>query len=207
MTLFSSAWHDSTTRGADPGAGEEVTLAARAVRGEPGAFGQLYQHHVDGIFNYVLFQVRDEALAEDLTQDVFVSALRHVRELQAPDRFRAWLMAIAHRRVLNHWRDSAIRPVPADRLNASEDAPEAQFGTIDDDLEAVAAHLDGSVVLAATTDLTDLQRQVIALRFVAGLSLAETAEAMDRSVNAVKNLQHHALAALRRRLGPAVGVP
>ena len=53
---------------------------------------------------------------------------------------------------------------------------------------------------AAAAELTELQQQVIALRFAAGLSIAETAQVMDRSENAVKNLQHKAIAALRRRL-------
>jgi len=200
---------DTAVGEAEPGVGVEAALAARAVSGEPGAFGQLYQRHVDGVYSYCLFQVHDPALAEDLTHDVFVSALRHVAELQAPERFRAWLIAIAHRRVLNHWRDSAVRPLPAEVLGAADDADEAGplVAVADADLENVAARLDAAAVLAAATGLTDLQRQVIALRFVAGLSLGETAEAMDRSVNAVKNLQHHALTALRRRLGPAVGMP
>ncbi len=72
-------------------------------------------------------------------------------------------------------------------------------------MEAAEASLDRGHIMAATARLTDLQQQVIALRFSAGLSIRETAEVMQRSEGAIKNLQHHALRALRRELGPAEG--
>jgi RNA polymerase sigma-70 factor (ECF subfamily) len=209
VTILDATWADrSAADGSDGGPTADFVLAVRAIRGEPGAFGQLYQQHVDGVYHYVRFRVRDDALAEDLTHDVFVSALRHIGELKAPERFRAWLLTIAHNRVLNHWRDAAIRPLPAARL--PEDSPEEAGPTVaveDEGFDAVASKLDAARVLVAAEQLTALQQQVVALRFVAGLSLAETAESMDRSVNAVKNLQHHALAALRQHLGYPTGVP
>ena len=60
--------------------------------------------------------------------------------------------------------------------------------------------IDAGQVERAVAHLTELQRQVVALRFGAGLSLTETAEILRRSENAIKNLQHNALVALRRRL-------
>lgn len=207
--ILDSTWAQPVT--GDPAASAqavEAGLAARAVRGEAGAFGQLYQQHLDGVYRFVHFRVRDEALAEDLTQDVFLSALRHVGELKAPERFRSWLLTIAHNRVANHWRDAALRPLPANRLpdNAAE-AAGPTLATDEGGYEAVALRLDAATVLSATERLTELQQQVVALRFVAGLSLAETAQAMGRSVNAVKNLQHHAVASLRRNLDPPAGAP
>jgi RNA polymerase sigma-70 factor, ECF subfamily len=183
----------------------ETGLVARAVRGEAGAFGRLYQAHVQTVYDYVHFRVRDSATAEDLTQDVFMSAFHSVGSLRDLDRFRGWLLRIAHNRVANHWRDRA-RDVGLDagsgeECGSGEDAGPGSSALPDRSacpLEAVETRLTADAVLAASEHLTDLQRQVIALRFVAGLSVAETGEAMGRSENAVKNLQHHALAALRR---------
>lgn len=186
--------------------GEEGLLVAQAVRGEHGAFGQLYQRHLDEVYRYVYFRVRDAALAEDLTQDIFLNALGHIQDLRHHDRFRSWLLRIAEHRVISHWRHAAARPRLADttpeelidaqllRTGNHQDGAADAFG-------AVEARLDAGAVLAAAAQLTALQQQVIALRFVAGLSLSETADAMDRSVDAVKNLQFHAAAALRRRCG------
>ena len=179
-------------------------LVELAVRGEPGAFGQLYQRHVDGVYNYVCFRVRDEALAEDLTQDVFVSALKGIGGLRERHKFGHWLLRIAHNRVLNHWRAETARPEEpgwmastpgGDRGRASTQA--LMDSRASEEMERRLAVDD---VMTASARLTDLQQQVIALRFVSGLSVAETADAMGRSVGAVKNLQHHALAALRRQL-------
>lgn len=180
-------------------AAAESGLVARAVRGEAGAFGRLYQAHVQTVYNYVHFRVRDAATAEDLTQDVFTSAFHGVASLRDRDRFRGWLLRIAHNRVANHWRDR-VGDVGLD-AECGEDAGPASSEMPDRSacpLEAVETRLTADAVLRACGRLTDLQQQVIALRFVVGLSVAETAEVMGRSENAVKNLQHHALAALRR---------
>jgi RNA polymerase sigma-70 factor (ECF subfamily) len=186
----------------------ERRCVLRAMRGEPGAFGLLYQRHVDAVYNYVHFRVRDEATAEDLTQDVFTSAFKGMAQLKAEDKFKHWLLRIAHNRVLNHWRAQSVGPerstLPLDDDGAAAwpGPPEAALA---DDGQMAAAEIRLAVgdVLAALDRLTDLQQQVIALRFVAGLSVAETAAVMERSNGAVKNLQHHALAALRRAaLGP-----
>ncbi len=177
----------------------EHQLVRRAVHGEEGAFGQLYERHVEGVFNYVYFRVREEALAEDLTQDVFVRAFRGISGLRSQERFVAWLMRIAHNRVLNHWRDQSARPLP-DALSAGGEPGAVAANTTPDPIEDLETRLTADAVLAATGELTDLQQQVIALRFVKGLSVAETAAIMQRSQSAVKNLQHHALVALRRQL-------
>ncbi len=211
-------WHETTVSargGREDGhpmsagtGGADALWVAQALRGDAQAFGRLYEAHADGVYHFVLFRVQDEALAEDLTHDVWLKALDHIGDLSAPEKVRSWLLSIAHRTVLNHWRGQASRPLPAERLVTGYVDAKAESVAVDDEsLAAVADRLDAAVVLAAADMLTDLQRQVIGLRFVAGLSLAETAEAMDRSVTAVKNLQHHALAALRRELDTVAGEP
>lgn len=186
----------------------DATLVTRAIGGDADAFGQLYEQHADGVYHFVHFRVQDPALAEDLTHDVWVRALDHIGQLDAPERLRSWLLTIAHRTVLNHWRGQSSRPLPADRRADTDVAGEAVAPAVEDaDLAAVGDRLDAARVLEAAARLTDLQRQAIALRFVAGFSLAETAAAMDRSIPAVKNLQHHALAALRRHLDFPAGEP
>jgi RNA polymerase sigma-70 factor (ECF subfamily) len=174
--------------------GLEQQLVERAVRGEHGAFSRLYQHHVDDVFNYVMFRVRDQGVAEDLTQDVFVNALGAISNLRETWRFRNWLLRIAHNRVANHWRSAGRAP------SSVELEPDHEVALEESEKEVTETRLSAEEVLSASAKLTELQQQVIALRFVAGLSVAETAEAMDRSVGAVKNLQHNALASLRKRL-------
>lgn len=175
----------------------------RAARGDQAAFGQLYERHVDAVFAYVQYRVRDTGVAEDLTQDIFLSVMRAMPGFRWQGSFAPWLMRCAHNRVVNHWRSLGRR---APELAMDETNAEGQpVFELAGDVGAWQESLDGidaGRVERAVACLTDLQRQVVALRFGAGLSLIETAQALSRSENAVKNLQHNALIALRRRLGP-----
>lgn len=179
------------------------TPAERAVRGEPGAFAELYDRHVDRVYRFATFRLGDSDLAADVTHDVFVAALRSVRELRDPGRFELWLMRIAHRRVLNEWRRRARQPDAASLDDGwTDDAgagsgEERQLALAEDPHEGWDRRMDLSDLVAGATRLSDAQRQVLALRFVAGLSLEETAAVVERSEDAVKKLQRRALRALR----------
>lgn len=179
----------------------EQHLVARAVRGERGAFGTLYQRHVERVFHFVVFRVRDVSVAEDLTQEIFVNALRGIGTLDHPERFAPWLVAIARNRVRNHWRTVSRGP----EVVEPEDTDDPFAGVADEDpFAAVEARAAAEDLLAGAARLSDLQHEVLSLRFVAGLSVAETAFLLERTENAIKNLQHHALANLRRHVA-AVG--
>ncbi len=172
-------------------------LAAQG--GDRRAFDRLFREHLPLVFRSVLFQVRQRQLAEDICQEVFLQAYRHLSDLRDPDRIKVWLLRIAQNRIRNHWRDQARRPAPppAREVFEASEVPDPAA-----DPRARAEQLIFSQqVLAGLERLTVLQRQVITLRFISGLSAAETGAILDRSENAVHNLQHHGLAALRRHLG------
>jgi len=178
----------------------EQLLVQRAIAGDREAFGSLYERSVDDVYSYVKLRVRDGLLAEDLTQDVFLRALRALDTFEWRGSLLPWLIRIAHNRIANHWRtvgrSPRLLPLPDDDPTPAQPEladPQANFAH---DLALMPRDFEQHVAR-----LTELQREVIALRFGAGLSLAETADLMGRTTNAVKNLQHNALAALRRRLG------
>lgn len=176
----------------------EAATVARAARGDAAAFGELYVAHLDAVYHHVLFRVRDPEAAAEISQEVFVKAFRALTTLRRHERFRAWLLRIAHNAALNYRRreaDAVVAVEVLDRQPSAEAAPEDLAGRA----------LDLERVTAAAAGLTELQRQVIALRFISGLTVAETASILGRQPNAVHNLQHHALAALRRRLAAPEG--
>jgi RNA polymerase sigma-70 factor (ECF subfamily) len=192
-----------------PGAPDEGALVERAQRGDSAAFGELYQRHVERVYSYIVFRVQDTETAQDLTSEVFLSALRAVASFTYRGAVSPWLMSIARNAVVDHWRRRGRRP--EEPLSSFEvDLEEEEEGLVerlalrteylapDDRAELV---LTRERIAGAATHLTDLQQQVLALRFSAGMSVKESAQAMGRSEGAVKNLQHHALRALKKHLG------
>lgn len=170
---------------------DEQELVRRAQQRDGEAFTELYRRHVDAIFRYVLLRVGDEAIAEDLTSEVFVRALEAIagyEERGAP--FAAWLYRIANARVIDHWRQ-------AQRAHVSLDAEAANIL-----VELPAGDVMTYKQLAeALRHLTSEQQEVIILKFVEGYRAAEIARLTGRSEGAVKSLQHRALVSLARLIG------
>ncbi len=180
---------------------EEVVTRAQA--GEQAAFGCLYEMYYDQIYRYVSFKCGSAVEAEDLTGEVFLKMLESIDKFEFRGfPFTSWLYRIAHNVVVDNFRRKGRRPtVPLD------DAMRVT-GTGEGEMEA-RAQISWSMdeVVSAMDGLTDLQREVITLRFAAGLSVAETAKAVGRKENAVKALQHAGIKKLRRMLVPPEPAP
>lgn len=176
-------------------------LVERAAKGDGDAFGQLYDRYVDDVYHYFRVRVGEVDLAEDLTQDVFMSVYRAMPGFQWQGHFSHWLLRCAHNLMVTHWRVWNRRPEPAPLPeDQGDEAPWAELVADDEDLRAADWHLDADKVLQVMDHLTNLQREVIALRFGLGLSVAETAETMGKTISSIKNLQLGAIAAFRRQL-------
>ena len=168
-------------------------LVRDAQKGDLSAFAALYDNYFDRVYRYVVARVGNAHEAEELTQDVFLKVMQALPSFRfrGPP-FAAWLFRVAHNVVVDRVRrrKASGEAVPLD------DAGDIPHGG---SVEATAMQaLDVQELHRALERVTDLQRQVVLLRFIAGLSLAETAAAMHRNENAVKALQHSALNALRR---------
>ena len=125
---------------------------------------------------------------EDILGEVFLQVARDMGSFRGDDAaLRRWVFAIAHNRLLDARRRAARRPVVADRV-----VPDSAVAPATD-------RLDPELV-QALSDLTPDQREVIVLRFVADLSLADVARITRRRVGAVKALQHRAMETLSIRL-------
>jgi RNA polymerase sigma-70 factor (ECF subfamily) len=181
-------------------AAEVQRLIERSQRGDRKAFGELYQQHVAPVYQYIWLQVRDDGTAEDLTQDVFMSLLRGIGSFRLGEAFAPWLMRVAHNRVVNHWRSLGRRPQVM-RLPEEDDPDEEQAPlAAAESAEPFVIEISAPDLAEALNRLTELQREVVLLRFGSELSLAETASVIGRTVNAVKNLEFKALSALRRQM-------
>ena len=172
---------------------DEKSLVRRAQQHDQEAFAQLYEEHFDKIYRYVALRIGDKMEAEDLTQQVFLKALRSISSFKwkgVP--FSAWLFRIAHNQVVDYLRKKAKRVTESldGVVAASKSNPQLE----------VERKLDIEQLLLATERLTEAQRQVISLRFASELPIAQVAEIMGKREGAVKALQHSAIVALRKTL-------
>lgn len=176
---------------------EQQALLERASRADPRALGQIYDQYVDRIYAYIYHRVGQAEQAEDLTGQVFMRMLEAIRAGQGwKTSFSGWLYRIAHNLVIDFYR----RRGRASFVDIDEAPP--IVATEDEPARRVQANLDREDLRAALNQLTEEQAQVITLRFLEDLSIAEVAAIMGKNEGAIKALQYRAVLALRRIMQP-----
>jgi RNA polymerase sigma-70 factor, ECF subfamily len=170
-----------------------------ARRREPAAVTRIYSAYAPALFRFFVAAVGDRPTAEDLTGDVFKSAIEGLPRFRGPvEALGGWLFQIARHDLADYRRRQARRPVePLDGL--LEEAAVAG-GAVDPE-ELALDRVEGDRVLAALRQLSPDQREVLVLRMVADLTAPEVARILHKSTEAVKALQHRGLVSLARVLG------
>jgi RNA polymerase sigma-70 factor (ECF subfamily) len=177
---------------------DEESLVRRAKQHDQAALAQLYEENFDRIYRYIVLKIGDRIEAEDMTQQVFLNALKSISSFKWKGMpFSAWLFRIAHNQVVDYYRKKSKRAtVPLeDSLAAGGSDPE----------QVAEQKVEMEQLAQATKRLTQAQQEVISLRFAGEMSVAEVAKAMGRSEGAVKALQHSAIVALRKELSAGAG--
>ena len=161
-----------------------IALVELAREGDTEAFGLLYDHYQPSVYRFLYYRTRSQALAEDLTSETFFRALRAMAGFrwQGKD-FGAWLMTIARNLATDHFKAGRTRlELTTEDMGLHDDATEGPEA-------AVLASLTSEALLRALTQLPDEQRDCLVMRFLQGMSIAETAGVLGRSDGAVKQLQ------------------
>ncbi len=142
------------------------------------------------------FRTRGVADPEGLAGDVFVDLARNIDGFDGDEAgFRSWVFVIAYRRMSDEWRRQRRRPDETPSGLTTEPVELAPSA------EQVAIEALGGIEATRLLEvLTDDQRDVISLRVVVGLTLAETAQVVGKPVGAVKALQRRGVSALRREI-------
>lgn len=161
-----------------------IGLVELARSGDSDAFGMLYDHYNTSVYRFVYYRVGSVALAEDLTSETFFRALRSMGSFrwQGKD-FGAWLMTIARNLTADHYKAGRTR------LELSTEDMGAHDSATDGPETAVLASLTNDALLGALGELPGEQQECLIMRFLQGLSIAETAKVLGRSEGAVKQLQ------------------
>ena len=161
-----------------------IALVELARGGDADAFGLLYDHYQPSVYRFLFYRTRSTTLAEDLTSETFFRALRSMSDFrwQGKD-FGAWLMTIARNLATDHFKAGRTRlELTTEDMGVHDDATEGPES-------AVLAGLTNEILLEALKELPDEQRDCLIMRFLQGMSIAETAAVLDRSDGAVKQLQ------------------
>jgi RNA polymerase sigma factor (sigma-70 family) len=178
--------------------GDDHRLVAAVRRGDDRAFEALYGRYHRRIHAYIMGMVKDHGRAEDITQEVFVSALRRMRETERPIAFKPWIYEIAKNACIDQFRrsrraeeislqaDEGLAPGDYGRLVGSDPTPDA----------AVAAKQDLDNLCGAFGGLSDTHHEILVMRELEGLSYREIGERMGMSRPAVESTLFRA----RRRL-------
>jgi RNA polymerase sigma-70 factor (ECF subfamily) len=162
-----------------------IALVELARNGDAEAFGMLFDHYQGSVYRFLFHRTRSATLAEDLTSETFFRALRSMSGFrwQGKD-FGAWLMTIARNLATDHFKAGRTR-----LEMTTEDMSLHDDGTHDGPEDAVLTSLTNEALLGALTELPAEQRDCLVMRFLQGMSIAETAAVLGRSDGAVKQLQ------------------
>lgn len=169
---------------------EELALIEKA-RIDRRAFGELYELHVDRIYNYLYYRTGNQHDAEDLTARVFFRAIQHINHYEdqgAP--FAAWLFSIARNMLANWYRDTGKwKMVTLDNLPRQQenDGPEI----------AIEKGQDREALLAAIRTLPSERQDLLILKYLERMTNSEIGQILGRSEGAIKSLYHRTLRSLR----------
>ncbi len=153
----------------------------------------VYDHYYQPIYRFIFRQIGEMETSRELSGEVFHRLIKAVQSGVNPEQHIApWLYRTAHNLVIDHYRKQKNRQ----HFPLSDVVVESQLDTERDAELRVTAE----IVRRALQDLTPEQKQVILLKFLEGLTNQEVADLMNKSVGAIKSLQHRALTALRKRL-------
>ena len=197
----SPADHDAALAAPEGETAVAMSLVERAQSGDAEAFGELYDRYVDQVYRYIAYRVGSTQLAEDLTSETFLRALRRIGSFTWQGRdVGAWFVTIARNLIADHYKSGRYRlEMTTDDVSTSSAAP-----TISGPEAEVLEAMQNKVLLEAIKKLNAEQQECVVLRFLQSLSVAETAQIMGKNEGAIKALQYRAIRTLGRLLPEGV---
>ena len=155
------------------------------------AIAGLFEEYYDKVVRYIYIRISDQPEAEDLAGEVFLKALKSMGSYRgSAEQLRFWIFKIARNIVIDHYRKMSKRKT----VNL-DDVEIADSTNVE---EMAERRLQIGELTKAMKQLTEAQREVIGLRFFAGLSSAETAQILGKSSGAVREMQCDAIQRLRK---------
>lgn len=186
--------HAANADSTDPAAGDESALVAAALR-DRHEFATIYERYADRLYSYTLARTGDATLADDVVGDVMVDALAGLERFDpARGSLAAWLFTIAGRRIVDRQRAHGRFRRAIHRFRTSDESH-------DDAAETVIRNEEAQRVRAALALLPETDREIVLLRYAAGLDSTQIGETLGLSPGAVRMRLSRARQRLAERLG------
>lgn len=175
---------------------EIEALVAHAKEGDRHAFAALYRAYLPTVFKFLYYRVGSKAQTEDMTAEVFLRALRKIGDFTWTGAdFGAWLLRIARNLVLDEAKSSRSK------LEVLEEAlPEEAAGEAPTAESQVLENLSNEEIYGAIKRLKPDQQEIITMRFLQGMNVADVAKVMGKKEGTVRTLQFRGLKALEKML-------
>jgi RNA polymerase sigma-70 factor (ECF subfamily) len=188
---------EATASSARSAVADLADLLRLSARGDESAFAELYDATSRRLYGLVLRIVRDHAMSEEVTQEVYLDVGRQCARFD-PERGSAisWLMTIAHRSAVDR-----VRASEASRRRDDAHAATHQDIDFDTTAESAQASLEAQRVRRALTTLTDAQRSAVELAYLGGYTHTEVARLLDLPLGTAKTRIRDGLIRLRDTLG------
>lgn len=175
---------------------EEKIIFSRLKSKDKKAFIKVYDLHIDQIYRFVYFKVNSKEQAEDLTSAIFLKTWTYIQEgnLINYKTLKSFIYKIARNVIIDHYRKISCQK------NIAIDSPDNKIELIDgkqDISKQIELEFDFKAIEAKIIELKDEYREIIILRFINELSIAEIADILDKSKGNVRVLTYRALKALR----------
>jgi RNA polymerase sigma-70 factor (ECF subfamily) len=191
MTGIFGAWH--TRRLSIGSLVTDAELVAGLKANDDQAYREVVARYGDPLYGYIYSITGDHHLSEDVIGETYLRMVEKIDSYTyygAP--FKSWLYRIAHNLAINTLKRARHTVGDAELETAGPPA--------DDPATTIEARIEGEELRSALSELTEEQQQVVLLRFVAGQSTGEVAQALEKTENAIKQMQFRALRSLGRLL-------
>ncbi|MBR5138224.1 MAG: sigma-70 family RNA polymerase sigma factor [Alistipes sp.] len=176
-------------------------LLSRYLSGDRNAISILIERHSTRVRDYIRMMVKDNDVADDILQETLIKAVRVIDERRYTDtgKFLSWVLRIAHNRVLDYFRAQK-----SSRTVSESDAGYNMLGTLRFAENTVEDKMVAEQIEADVRRLIDFlpeeQREVVMMRYFAGMSFQEIAEQTDVSINTALGRMRYALINLRKMI-------
>lgn len=172
------------------------------LSGNEKAFETLLMRNKDRVFGYIISKVRNENLANDIFQDIFIKVVRTLKNgsYNEEGKFLPWVLTISHNMIVDHFRRSNKMQMISESSSRSDDYNifsilQLEESNVEDDIIKEQIETD---IVRLVEHLPDEQREVVQYRIFKGMSFKDIAEKEDVSINTALGRMRYALINLRK---------